>query len=113
MTLRIKTLLAGGLTLIALIGALYAIFSRLLLNGFATVERQEATSSVRRASGILDIASARLDESSGAWAQRNESCEFVQTKDAEVRRRYIAKNLNDEILAANKTDIVIYADNAG
>ena len=113
MTLRIKTLIAGGLTLIALISVLYMVVAHLLLDGFAKIEKQQTIASVKNAVHALNAASVPLQETARAWSQWSESYEFIQTKDPKVYQRYVAKNLNDGILSSNNSDIVIYVRNTG
>ena len=113
MTLRIKTLLTGVVTLVVLVGVLYVVAVRLLLAGFAATEKQEATKSIQRAVYALDATSIRFSEAASAWSQWNESYEFIQSKNPAIYRRYVAKNLNDEILAPNKSDLFVYIRTSG
>lgn len=113
MTLRIKTLLAGGLTLVALISVLYLVAAHLLEQGFTAIENQETRESVQLAVHTLEDTAVRLSENASAWSQWDESYEFVQSNNPETRRRYIAKNLNDSVLRANKADLFIYMRTSG
>jgi PAS domain S-box-containing protein len=113
MTLRIKTLLASGVTLIILIGALYAIAAYSLLSGFKEVEEQETIESVLRAKNALNSVLIRFEGTVSAWSQWDESYSFIQTPSPQVYREYVAKNLNDSILAQNNADIILYVRNNG
>jgi PAS domain S-box-containing protein len=113
MTLRVKTLLGGSLTLAFLIGTLYIIAAQLLLSGFAQVEEQETRDSVTRAERALENSLVQLSENLGSWSQWDESYQFILSDDPQIRDRYIFKNLNSSLLAQNRSDAVLYVRNSG
>ena len=113
MTLRSKTLLIGGVTLIALIGVFYAVSARFLLAGFALIEKQETTEGVERVRQDLNNVMLRLDGNISGWGQWDDSVQFVRSNNPSIHNQYIAQNLNEGILAQFKSDLVLYLGKNG
>lgn len=83
MTLRLKTLLIVGLTLIGLVGVLYAASSRVLLSSLAVAEEQETAKVVRGATSVLNLAIRQFNDRFADWSDWDDSYTFVQDGNAE------------------------------
>jgi len=92
MTLRNKTLIIVTLTIVALIGILYAISSNILMGGFDDLENEDATRNTQRAVAALENEIAVLDTTLHDWACWDDTYEFV----ADLNEGYIQSNLLDE-----------------
>lgn len=109
MTLRQKTLLLTGGTLIAMILALYVVSSRILLGGFSAVEDKNAADSILRVHSGLEMFVEDLDTIATNYAHWNETYKFVTDRNP----TYIQSTLNDETLASLRINLIAYVDNAG
>jgi sensor domain CHASE-containing protein len=76
MTLRKKTLIIIGITLIALIAILYGTSRIILLRGFAELEKQSLGQNVERAKSMLFENLAALSSSTADWAAWDDTYEF-------------------------------------
>jgi len=109
MTLRIKTLLVVAVTLVGLIGFLYATSEDVLSRSFARLEESSARLEVARAVRALHDEIADVTKTAREYAAWNELYRFVQQPDeAFVRSEFPA-----ESLARIRIDAVVVADEAG
>ncbi len=76
-SLRRKTLLIVAVTMIGLVGGLYAISSFLLHRGFGKLEEQFATENVERAASAVSNDLATLDRTTSEYASWDQTYEFV------------------------------------
>jgi signal transduction histidine kinase/CheY-like chemotaxis protein len=113
MTLRSKTLLAGGITLAVLVAVLHVVTVRLLLTRFAVLETRETAGHMQRATHVLDSILLRLDYALVGWSQWDESYRFIRTNDPKLRREFVTESLSDQALAQCRADVIIYVRNNG
>jgi PAS domain S-box-containing protein len=90
-TLRRKTLIIVGVTLIALIVPLYALTRAVLLQSFADLETKEITENMQRATGAISENLNDLSLGLADWAYWNDTYAFARDKN----QNYIASNLMD------------------
>ena len=100
MTLRRKTLLALGLTLVGLVGALSLVARSFLLAGFAQLEEQDARQHVEQALGALAAELSNLDTLAQDYANWDALYAFMKTRD----QRFLA-----ELPSAAKTSLHVHA----
>jgi adenylate cyclase len=81
MTLRKKTAVLMGVTLLGLIGALAATFQVFYLDRFRKLQEQDALESATRAIGALAEETARLASVNQDYANWDELYAFMQTRD--------------------------------
>jgi signal transduction histidine kinase/DNA-binding response OmpR family regulator len=109
MTLRRRTLLIIGVTLISLNGALYGISSHLLLGSSAQAEEQDTCQMMR---GILNVHSQNLDQFNqrfADWSAWDDAYAFVQDGNA----RFIQTNLIDTQLQGLRLNLIAFINPAG
>ena len=89
MTLRKKTLVAIGATLIGLVALLEATTQRILLNSFGRLEERSVREAVQRTRDTLENDIAYLYGKAGDWANWDDTYTFVE----DGNREYIESNL--------------------
>lgn len=109
MTLRNKTLLIIGATLVSLIGVIYGISSAILLQGFAKVEAQETRQDVKRVQDALIEEITKLDLTTTDWAQWDDTYDFV--KDA--NKIYVTRHLSDVSISRLDLNLMLYVHSSG
>lgn len=109
MTLRQKTLLITGVTLILLVVTLYATSSHVLLNGFAKAESDSARKSIGRLKDGIRYSIEDLDTTVTDYAHWDDTCRFVTDRN----ENYLRSNLNDETLGTLKVNLVAYVKSSG
>ena len=108
MTLRTKTLLLMGATLVGLMVVLYATSSTILTGGFARVEEQYTRQNVHRALKALSERVAKLDYLARDWAAWDDTCVFIVNRN----KAYIKATLNDETIHRNSINFVAYINSS-
>ena len=109
MTLRQKTLLIIGVTLLCLLIMLYISLSAIWLNGFAKIESQRIHQNVERVTQALANDLSELNTTAGDWSAWDETYAFVE----DVNESYIQANINDPTLANLRLNIMLFINNAG
>jgi diguanylate cyclase (GGDEF)-like protein/PAS domain S-box-containing protein len=96
MSLRDKTLITVGLTIMVVIAVIYAISQIVLLNSFIQLEEQYTRQTVERALHAIQVRMNSLDNVSIGWAARDQMIEFAQSGD----QSFIDGQLGDEAFRA-------------
>jgi diguanylate cyclase (GGDEF)-like protein len=109
MKLRAKTLIIVGVTLVVLLGGLYASARWIVLDGFSDIEQREARESVNSVQNALDGEILRLQSTTGDWAQWDDTYFFAQDGNQE----YIDENLNDDTLSTLRINLLMLVDTSG
>ena len=89
MSLRYKTLLIIGLTLLVLLAALAFSSQTVLLGSFRQLESKEARKGLERAQTALSWELDRLSATAGDWALWDDTWRFIQ----DLNREYVEANL--------------------
>jgi len=109
MTIRKRTLLILGVTLVGLMIGIYVTSSSLLLDSFARIEEREMAQNTQR---VLDALRDRLDalnKTTRDYASWDDTYDFVQDGNA----AYIESNLVTETFATNDLNLMLFVDNTG
>ncbi|MBU1984098.1 PAS domain S-box protein [bacterium] len=77
MTLRYKTHTAVGLTIVALVIALYEIAQHIVMGGFLELEKRNTQLNVERALAAVSEELSNLESDLGDWAPWDDSYEFI------------------------------------
>ncbi len=109
MTLRKKTLLIIGLTLIGLIALLHVITSIILLNSFARLEEQDARRNVSRVQSALADSLQTLDATAGDWAPWDDTYTFVE----DGNEAYVENNLVDSTFSNLQLNLMLFIRPSG
>ncbi|MFH1560135.1 MAG: CHASE4 domain-containing protein [Chloroflexota bacterium] len=109
MTLRKKTFLMLGVTLISLFGVLFVISRVIVLGGFADQEKQDTHRSVERVLSALDNDLFTLDTTTRDWASWDDTYDFIQNGDED----YIESNLGDPTFITLRLNLMQYIDALG
>lgn len=109
MTLRQKTLLIIGVTLVSLVGVLYSASSTILLRGFSHIEQQETRENVKRVQEALANDLAQLNITTRDWAEWDETYAFIENRN----KAYINTYLNDNNIASIKLNLMLYVHSSG
>ncbi|MDQ2806592.1 MAG: hypothetical protein M3Z04_06695, partial [Chloroflexota bacterium] len=108
LTLRRKTLLAIGGTLVVLVALLYSALSAIVLDGFKAVERQDTQQNVRRVRDTITEDLAKLTLTAQDWAEWNDSYSYA----AGTNPRFATDNLNDSTVDRLQLNLVVYLTTA-
>lgn len=109
MTLRRRTLLTIGITLIALNGALYGVSSRLLLGGANHAEIQDTCQMMR---GILNLYDQNMDQFNqrfADWSAWDDAYQFVQ----DGNPTFIRTNLIESQLTGLRLNLMVFVQPSG
>ncbi len=107
MTLRTRTLLIIGVTLIGLNAALYSISSTLLLGNAMKAEARDAHQSIKGILSVLDQSIEQFNAKFADWSVWDDAYEFVQNGND----RFIQSNLVDAQLANMHVNMMIFINN--
>lgn len=113
MTIRLQSILSIALATGIMLAGMILVLHLVLLERFAELELHQAHEDATRVELTLAQSVASLHALTNDWANWNATCDFVQTHDPDVRREYIADNLQDPTLATNAMHAVAYLDVAG
>jgi adenylate cyclase len=108
MTLRRKTLLIVGATLLALLVVLSAVSFVTLHNSALRVEARATSQNVERARHALDADFARLESIAGDWGSWDDAYQFVTDKN----QKFIDTNIVDSTFTLLHLNALVYF-NAG
>lgn len=106
MTLRTKTLLLIGATLIVLILALYITLRVILLNGFAALEEQEIRAELNSVRTFLDAELSTMHAYLEDWASWDDTFDFVERYD----EGYIEENIDQQTFVSLRINAMLFLD---
>jgi signal transduction histidine kinase len=109
MTLRQKTLLIIGVTLLCLLLTLHFSLSKIWLNGFANIELQRTHLDVERVTAALSNDLEELNSTAKDWAGWDETYTFVE----DINQGYIQNNLSEATFVNLRLNIMLYANQNG
>jgi len=109
MTLRKKTLLVVGLTLVGLMAVVYAVVSRLVLGSIVELEARRTGEHVERVREAFGYELAKLAYTIRDWAEWDDSYAFVENGNAE----YVRSNLTDPSIARLALNVIAYVHTSG
>ncbi|NTU64935.1 MAG: hypothetical protein HGB05_16420, partial [Chloroflexi bacterium] len=109
MTIRKRTLLILGVTLIGLMIGLYVASSTLLLDSFARIEEREMAQNTQRVLDALRDRLNALNKTTRDYANWDDTYDFIQNGNA----AYIESNLVNETFATNDLNLMLFVDNDG
>jgi sensor domain CHASE-containing protein/signal transduction histidine kinase len=109
MTLRNKTLLSIGLTIVFLIALLYVSSRLILLNGFAKLEEENELQNLKSASNAIQNDIDSLNAMAYDWASWDDTYEFI----TDGNQDYVDSNLVDEAFPNSRLNFVLYINAKG
>ncbi|HEY9631598.1 MAG TPA: CHASE4 domain-containing protein [Coleofasciculaceae cyanobacterium] len=109
MTLRQKTFLVMGITLLGLLLALSLVLSNIWSMGFERLEIQQTRRDVERIVDALADNLVELESLVGDWSPWDETYNFIVDRNA----AYIVGNLDSDSISNLKLDLIIYINQAG
>jgi PAS domain S-box-containing protein len=109
MTLRKKTLIIIGITLIGLIAILYGTSRTILLRSFSELETQNVNQNVKRALSVLSESIADLGRSTADWAAWDDTYAFIENANED----YIKTNLVDGTFSELRINLILFVNSSG
>ncbi len=109
MTLRRKTLLIIGLALVAVVAAVYAASTLILMGGFANVEEQDTRQNVNRALAALSDDLAELMRSNRDYAAWDDTYAFIE----DGNEAYVENNLADSTFSNLRLNLIVFVNISG
>lgn len=109
MTVRMKALLTIGLTMIVLVGILYAVSQYILLGSFDELEDKNTRQNIERAVNSYNDHLADLDTILFDWSSWDDTYEFVEDLNAD----YIDSNLVDTSFTGIPLNLIVYLNSSG
>ncbi len=109
MTLRQKTLLIIGVTLVILIGLIYTTGATILLRDFSQFEQRETHEHIKRVQSALSDEIDSLNQLNRNWAGWGETYEFIEKSN----NRYIKNHLNNVNFSIFNLHLIIYIQSSG
>jgi PAS domain S-box-containing protein len=109
MTLRKRTLIVIGITLLGLNAALYGISSKLLLGSYLRAEEQDTRQSM---TGVLNVISQQIEQFSNNfadWSTWDDAYAFIQDRNP----KFIQSNLVNTQLGTTGVNLVLFLDATG
>ncbi len=106
MSLRDKTLITVGLTILVVISIIYTISRLILLGSYMRLEDQYARVDVNRAARTFNQSLILLDAIDQDWANSDEAYQFVQTRDP----NYIQRNYPFETFNGLSLNFIVITD---
>ncbi|WP_321492579.1 diguanylate cyclase domain-containing protein [uncultured Desulfobacter sp.] len=108
MGIQKKTIISIGMTLIFMIVIIYSIFNKVLLGGYAKIEKQNILQNLEHAMRMIDDELGQLKTVADDWAPWDDTYQFIQDKNQE----YIDNNLMDSTMINLHVNFLIYINNA-
>ncbi len=108
-SLRKKTLLIFSLTILCLIGIMYATSRVILLKSYARLEEEHTRQNVKRVSSFLSEESTQLDRVVFDWSSWNETYAFIQGKNPD----YVKSNLVNYTFANLRLNLLLFINSTG
>ncbi len=109
MSLRDKTLVTVGLTILIVISVIYATSRLILLGSYVRLEDQYARADVNRAERTLNQSLNVLDAIDQDWAASDDAYQYIQSPDPQ----YILRNYSSETFNGLNLNFVVIADLQG
>lgn len=109
MSLRRRTLVIIGITLLSLIAILYLFAQTILLNGFVQLETQSLQQDVYRVTSAFDELITQLDTLNQDWAGWDDTYIFVQDQNED----YIRANLLDQFYINQQLNLTLFVNTQG
>lgn len=109
MTLRKKILLLIGVTLICMVGVVYAASRFVLLDDLAEIEEHYAYENVERVLSTWYSVVSNFETQTRNWAAWDDTYTFIETGDIE----YIRSNLTKETFMNLRLDLMIFINSSG
>jgi len=109
MSLRKRTLIIIGLTIVSLIVVLYATSRIILLGSFAELEERDTRWNVERALSALSDELSVLDTTINDWAARDDTYAFIENPD----ESYIQSNLIDGTFITLRLNLMLFVHSSG
>lgn len=109
MTLRTKTLLILGMTVVILIGVLFATWNSMVLGSFEELEKADTSRNTEQAVATINNRIAALDTIVFDWAAWDDTYLFVQDRN----EQYIESNLIDETFISIPLNLIVILDVSG
>ncbi|MDI6908095.1 MAG: CHASE4 domain-containing protein, partial [Thermoanaerobacterales bacterium] len=109
MTLRAKTLIIIGITLLGLTAILHTVLRLVLLDSFGALEDGTVRQNIDRARDALAEETAGLDATARDYAWWDDTCTFI----ADGNSAYIVSNLGNETFKGLGLNLIAYLDPSG
>lgn len=109
MTLRRKTLLAIGMTLLVVGAALYLTSRVVLLGSFSELEEQDTFRSTQRVLDTLQQRLTSLNSKCGDWANWDDSYAFARNPDP----AFVRTNVTDTSFEQLQVNLIVFYDGSG
>lgn len=104
MSLRQKTLLSVGVTILCVFMALSLILSSIWLNSFVVIETQQTRQNVERVRDAIANELIELNSTLNEWASWNETYAFIEDGNS----AYIESHLNDMSLTNLRLNVMLF-----
>ena len=109
MTLRNKTIMIIGVTLLGLVVVLYTLSQFILVGSFARLEEQDTTQNIERARDAISNDIAGLDSLLLDWAPWDDTYIFIQDDNED----YIRSNLGTVSFTNIKINLMLFINSSG
>ena len=109
MNLRRKTVLTMTVTPIIMILVMYVGAQFILLDNYATLEKQRAEINVKRGLSALSNVLSKLDSTVDDWASWDDTYTFIQ----DANEDYLESNLVDDTFVNLELNIIIFINSTG
>ncbi|HWQ20372.1 MAG TPA: CHASE4 domain-containing protein [Methanotrichaceae archaeon] len=108
-SLRKKTLLVIGITLVVLILVLYGASQSILLSSFSKLEDDDTQRNVERALDAMSNEQATLGSTTGYWAARDDTYAFIK----DINSDYIKSNIADRTFTSLGINLMLFMNSYG
>ncbi len=109
LTLRKKTMLIIGATLVCLIVILYFTTSTIMMDGFSRLEEQDTVKNVNRVLQSLDDDIADLNGYVGDWAAWDETYTFINDRNYD----FVERNIPNKTFLEMRLNLMLYINSSG
>ena len=109
MTLRRKTIVIIGATLVGLLLILFAVSQGILLNSFSRLEVKDTSQDVERALSALSDDISSLVTMTRDWAAWDDTYNFIEN----VNKEYIEANPTDETFKGLRVNFMLFINSSG
>ena len=109
MSLRCKSLVIVGATLVGLVAVSYIVSRKVLLHSFGELEQRAVGKEVRRVLSVLSDELSTLDEIVYDWAAWDDTYKFIE----DANEDYIRSNLTDETFTGLRLNLMLFVHSSG
>ncbi len=109
MTLRKKALLIIGVTLIILIGAIYATSRFVFIEGLTEIEEQSTRRDIEQVQAAMSYVLSELETTTAGWASWDDTYAFIESGSKE----YVQSNLVDDTFLTLKLNLMLFIHSSG